>query len=266
MDPTAGTNPAAEHAGRPSAYDLIGLGYAQVRRPDPRIASQILRALGSSASVLNVGSGPGSYEPTDRFVLAVEPSDVMLDQRPSDAAPAVRAVAEALPFPDSSFDAVMAILTVHHWKDRQAGYAELRRVSPHRVVLTFDPVVHRQHWLLREYLPSVALFDDRTAPSIEEIATGIEATRVETVPIPHDCTDGFTVAYWRRPHAYLDPDARRGQSGPAQADQAVINGGLERLRDDLATGRWHENHADLLELTELDVGIRIVIGSARPDV
>lgn len=245
------------------AYDQIGLGYAEERHPDPRIASRIADALGDAASVLNVGSGPGSYEPADRSVTAVEPSSVMLAQRPPGAAPGVQAVAEQLPFPDAAFEAVMAILTVHHWSDRAAGYAELCRVSPRRVVLTFDPHVHNQHWLLREYVPSIALFEEQRAPSIDEIAAGIGATHIETVPIPHDCTDGFTVAYWRRPHAYLDPDVRRGHSGLAHADPAVVERGLERLREDLDTGRWYETHADILELDELDVGIRIVIGSSR---
>lgn len=243
------------------AYDQIGVGYAEERRPDPRIMRRITRALGEASSVLNVGSGPGSYEPTDRPVVAVEPSTVMLAQRPRDAAPAIRAVAERLPFTDNAFDAVMAILTVHHWSDRAAGYAELCRVSPRRVALTFDPEVHNENWFLREYVPDVSMFEEQRAPSIDEIAEGIRATHIEPVPIPHDCTDGFTVAYWRRPHAYLDPAVRRGHSGLAQADPAVVERGVERLRADLDSGRWHKAHADILGLTELDVGIRILIGS-----
>jgi len=254
--------PSGRMVGRPQAYDQIGRGYATERRPDPRIASRIMDALGAASSVLNVGAGAGSYEPADRFVVAVEPSGVMLAQRPPGAAPAIRAAAEQLPVPSASFEAAMAILTVHHWSDRPAGYAELCRVSRHRVVLTFDPKVHNRHWFLREYVPEIARFEEQRAPSIDEIAYGIGATRVETVPIPHDCIDGFTVAHWRRPHAYLDPDVRRANSGLAQADPAVVERGIQRLREDLRTARWHEQHADILELTELDVGIRIIIGSS----
>jgi hypothetical protein len=259
VDRHPGTGSAARVVGQPETYDQIGLGYAEERHPDPRLARRITAALGGACSVLNVGAGAGSYEPADRFVVAVEPSGVMLAQRPLGAAPAIRAAAEQLPFPDASFEAVMAILTVHHWSDREAGYAELCRVSPHRVVLTFDPMVHNQNWFLREYVPDIALFEQQRAPSIDEIARGIGATQIESVPIPHDCTDGFTVAYWRRPHAYLDPNVRRGHSGIAQADPAVVERGIERLREDLSTGRWHETHASILELNELDVGIRIIV-------
>jgi hypothetical protein len=249
VDPRPETESGARVVDRLQPYDEIGHGYAEVRRPDPRIQARIMHALGAASSILNVGSGPGSYEPVDRRVIALEPSGVMLAQRPRGAAAAVQAVAERLPFPDAAFD-------------RRAGYAELCRVSPLRVVLTFDPQVHNQHWFLREYVPSVALFDEQHAPTIDEIADGINASYVETVPIPYDCTDGFTAAYWRRPHAYLDPEVRRGHSGIAQADPTVVERGLERLREDLETGRWYEAHPDILELAELDVGIRIVVGSS----
>jgi hypothetical protein len=245
--------------GRPDAYEKIGGGYSEQRRADARIARCILEALGSARTVLNVGAGSGSYEPSDRVVVAVEPSPVMLAQRPADAGPATRAVAEQLPIRSQSFDAALAILTVHHWSNRQAGYEELRRVASRRVVLTFDPQVHNQLWLFHEYLPEVARFEEQRAPSIEEVANGIGATRVEAIPIPHDCSDGFTVAHWRHPHAYLDPNIRRAHSGLAQADPAIIERGLARLREDLKTGRWHANHADLLDRTELDVGIRLVV-------
>ena len=110
-------------------YNRIGDRYALRRQPDPRIAARILEGLGAATSVVNVSAGTGSYEPTDRRVVAVEPSEVMIRQRPAHAAPVVRAVAEALPFRDDEFDAALAVLTIHHWTDLARGLAELRRVT-----------------------------------------------------------------------------------------------------------------------------------------
>lgn len=107
----------------------VGRQYAQVRRADPSIEQAILDALGSAATVVNVGAGTGSFEPRDRSVIAVELSATMLAQRLDEAAPAVQAWAENLPFDDNEFDAAMAVLTVHHWIDCHKGLAEMRRVS-----------------------------------------------------------------------------------------------------------------------------------------
>lgn len=145
-------------------YDTIGHGYARQRRPDPQIAAQLTAALGDAQSVLNVGAGSGSYEPPDWTVVAVEPSGVMVVQRPPGAAPAVRARAETLPFPDRAFDAVMAVLTLHHWADRTGGLAECARVARRRVVLlTWDPEADA-FWLLQEYLPAFVEIDRRQLP------------------------------------------------------------------------------------------------------
>jgi ubiquinone/menaquinone biosynthesis C-methylase UbiE len=121
--PAAGSQP--EHR----MYDVIGRGYATTRQPDPRIQSVINDALRDAKTVLNVGAGTGSYEPMDRGVVAIDPSIEMLAQRSRNVKRAARAVAENLPFRRNAFDAAMAVLTVHHWGDRQAGYAELRRVA-----------------------------------------------------------------------------------------------------------------------------------------
>lgn len=94
----------------PTLYDAIGRTYSATRIPDPRIAHAIDEALGDASTVVNVGAGAGAYEPSDRLVIAVEPSRTMLDQR-SARGRAVQAVAEALPFPPRSFDAAMGVLT-----------------------------------------------------------------------------------------------------------------------------------------------------------
>jgi SAM-dependent methyltransferase len=120
-------------------YEQHGRTYARHRRPDPRIAKRIHAALGGAQTVLNVGAGTGSYEPTDRWVLAVEPSPTMRAQRSVDAAPVISTHAEALPFDDDAVDAAMACATIHHWESPDTGLAELRRVSRGPVVVfTFE--------------------------------------------------------------------------------------------------------------------------------
>ncbi|MGW0709983.1 methyltransferase domain-containing protein [Streptomyces sp. NPDC002643] len=243
-----------------ATYDSLGVTYARTRRPDPRIAAQIHSALGGVSEVVNVGAGAGSYE-TSRTVVAVEPSQVMVAQRPPGSAPAVRAVAERLPLGDGTADAAMALLTVHHWTDLAAGIAELRRVARRRVVvLTWDQRIFRDRfWLVRDYLPQAAAFDDTRAVPTERLAELLGGARQEVVRVPHDCVDGFAAAYWRRPDAYLDPGVRAGISLLAQPDEATIAPGLARLAEDLATGRWHTRYADLLTLDTVDVGYRLLV-------
>ena len=192
-----------------NVYDDIGHGYTRVRRPDARIAAQIDAALGSALTVINVGAGTGAYEPADRDVTAVEPSALMISQRPAGAAPVVQASAEALPFADGTFDVALAVLTVHHWWDIEAGFREMRRVARRQVVLSWDQPVAEELWLVRDYVPEIK--DLYLGPRFE-IATQSALlgpdTEARVVPIPHDCTDGFQGAYWRRPAAYLDADVR----------------------------------------------------------
>jgi SAM-dependent methyltransferase len=240
-------------------YDVIGARYTTTRRPDRRIAAHITAALGDARTVINVGAGAGSYEPP-QTVLAVEPSSVMIGQRPAGAAPVVRAYAEALPLADAAADAVMAVLTVHHWSDLEAGIAELRRVAARRiVVLTWDQRVIRKFWLVQEYLPEAAALDDTRAVPIDRLAALLGGARVEPVPVPHDCTDGFGAAYWRRPAAYLDPSVRASISMLAQTGDAALRPGLDRLAADLDSGRWHERHRDLLDREDFDAGYRLLI-------
>jgi SAM-dependent methyltransferase len=241
-------------------YDEIGVGYASTRRPDPRIEQQILDALGDAHSVVNVGAGTGAYEPADRDVLAVEPSEVMRAQRPADSAPCINACAESLPFPDDSFDASMALLSLHHWSDWRAGVSELRRVARRRVViLTYDPAYASRFWLLRDYLPELGALDTQRFSPIEALAAAAgDATVLDAVPIPHDCRDGFGCAYWRRPHAYLDPDIRAGMSTFHLPGAGSLLGGLDQLARDLQSGRWEQRNRNILARSELDLGYRLL--------
>jgi SAM-dependent methyltransferase len=241
-------------------YDSIGRTYTATRQSDPRIAARIWAALGDARTIVNVGAGTGNYEPPDREVTAVEPSAVMIAQRAPDAAQAVQASAEALPFDDDSFDAAMAVLTLHHWSDWQAGCAELRRVARDRVVVfSWDPTYRGRMWLSAEYFPTLSWQDVREFPPLHAQAAALQAS-VEVVPVPWDCRDGFFSAFWRRPEAYLDPAVRAGISTMARREDELADG-IARLRADLESGEWARRHADLLDLEELDLGYRLLVAS-----
>jgi len=178
-------------------YDFIGNNYVELRKPDPRIARIIESALGSAQTVLNVGAGSGSYEPTDRTVIAVEPSRAMIRKRSPASADVIQASADDLPFDDKSFEASMAILTLYLWPDKEAGLREMRRVTRRQIVLlTFDPS-HRP-WLT-DYLPELAALDHAKMPTISDYERWLGAVQVSPILVPHDCRDGFLYAYWRRP-------------------------------------------------------------------
>ena len=239
-------------------YDTIGSTYAVTRRTEPRIAEQLWAALGDARTVVNVGAGTGSYEPSDREVTAVEPSAVMRAQRPAGAAPCVAATAESLPFEDQSFDAAMAFATVHHWQDPVAGLREMQRVARRVVVFTCDTSDRswrRRFWLTRDYLPELAYSRVGLAT---ELARAIGA-RMEPVLIPWDCADGFFEAYWRRPEAYLDESVRRGISMWAKVGPDAEARAVRRLGDDLASGRWAERNRELLDLEAAELGLRLLV-------
>jgi SAM-dependent methyltransferase len=251
-------------ASREPLYDRIGRGYATTRRTDPRLAAAIQDALGDARSVVNVGAGTGAYEPPGGRVVAVEPSREMIRQRPPGAAPAVRAVAEALPFADGAFDAALAVLTLHHWTDQACGLAELRRVARRRVVvLTWDPAAADRFWLTTDYLPEFVAIDLPRFPPLAELARVLGATDVRPVPIPADCIDGFLGAFWRRPEAYLDPAVRSGISSFSQVDPAAVARGVARLAADLASGAWETRHGPLRRQDALDLGYRLLVAARR---
>lgn len=242
-------------------YESNGHGYADVRRPDPRIAARIHAALGDARTVLNVGAGAGSYEPSDRYVVAVEPSARMRAQRPAGAAPAVDATASRLPFDDDSFDAVMATVTVHQWADLSLGLSELRRVARGPVViLTFDGDALSLHWLT-SYVPELIAAESRRMPPVASIARMIgPRVSVVPVPIPLDCTDGFTEAFYGRPERFLDPAVRAAQSSWAFVDPAVAARGVDRLRADLGSGTWDARHGHLRTQPEFHGSMRLLVG------
>jgi SAM-dependent methyltransferase len=241
------------------AYNRMGVNYSDFRRPDPRIAAVIWEALGNASSVVNVGAGTGSYEPTDREVIAVEPSPVMRAQRPAGAVPALEGVAESLPLDNKSVDAAMGVLTIHHWRDVDAGLAEMRRVARHRIVLlTLDPGAIEEVWIVKDYFPEAGVLDHEVLPSMAALRTKLPRASIETVPGPRDCLDRFSIALWDRPEMILDPEVRRAASTWHRMPPEVTERGLRRLRDELESGRWDEKYGHLRSQSELDIGLRLV--------
>ena len=209
---------------------------------------------------LNVGAGAGSYEPLDRFVLAVEPSAAMRGQRPARLAPAIIGVAENLPFDDQSVDASMAMLTAHQWSDLGKGLSELRRVTRGPVVvLTFDGTALDRFWLA-DYVPELIVAERRRCPAIHAIRTGLGGTsEVRPIPVPIDCIDGFTEAFYARPERLLDPDVRLSQSGWSFVDDEVQKRFVRTLTDDLKSGAWDARYGQWRQWPSFEGSLRLIV-------
>ena len=248
-------------------YEKHGQGYASQRRSDPRIEALVHAALGTSRTVINVGAGAGSYEPTDRYVVAVEPSETMRAQRPAGRVPALRGAAESLPFDDGAFDAAMATVTVHQWRDHEAGLRELARVSRGPVVLlAFDPDLLDRFWLA-DYCPELVAAESGRYQSMAQIAAALGGpVDVQRVPIPADCADGFTEAFYARPERMLDPAVRASQSAWTFVDDAVETASMSRLAADLESGEWDRRYGSLRSEPTFLGSLCLVVfrGSARP--
>jgi SAM-dependent methyltransferase len=241
-------------------YSAFAVDYANVRRPDPRIGAQLHAALGGARKVINVGAGTGSYEPTDRHVVAVEPAADMRTKRDPSLPPAIAGVADALPFDDDAFDAALAVLTVHHWPDLEAGLAEMRRVTRGPVVImTADPAALADLWV-PEYSPEFHAEESRRYPSLERIAAGLGGElAVRPLTIPFNCRDGFTDSFYGRPEAMLEPSVRRAQSAWSFIDDEAQSRFVESLSADLDSGAWDERHGHLRTAPEYVGSMRINI-------
>lgn len=242
-------------------YDRVGATYAATRREDPRIAALIWDAIGPGQSLLNVGAGTGSYEPRDRDVVAVEPSLTMIAQRRGRSTLVAQGVAENLPFPTKSFDAALAVLTVHHWSDREAGLAELRRVSRRQVVFFFEPLETHRFWGLEYFEEARDLPFEKDAPGEELLRSCLNVRKVRPALVPIDCTDGFGTAFWARPERYLEPDIQNGMSWIACLPPDVRARGIAKLAKDLASGAWDRRFGHLRAMHLYDGGYRIAVAS-----
>ena len=245
-------------------YERLGHGYAARRREDPHLAARVQAALGGARTVVNVGAGTGSYEPRDRHVVAIEPSDVMVAQRPPGLAPAIRASAGDLPLRDRSVDAAMAVLTIHHWDDEQErGVRELRRVAREAIVIvTFDAEVSSSSWLVADYLPELAELDRRIFPPPGLIAEWLGGTtRIEVVETPRDSPDWNLASFLAHPERVLDPDARRATSGFARMSEEVVGRVVAEVRRDLESGDWDRRYGDLRGAEAYDAGLRLIVNT-----
>lgn len=243
-------------------YDAIGHGYASTRREDPELRDRIFSALGDSRTVVNVGAGTGSYEPSDRHVIAIEPSDVMAGQRPVGRVPALRGTAAPLPLRANSVDAAMAVLTIHHWDDqRESGVRELRRVARGPVVIvTYDADVCAEMWLYRDYLPEAAALDRATFPPIERLIGWLGGhVRVEPVMNSRDTPDWTFGSFWAHPERVLDTEARRSTSAFSRMDAVVLDRVVAEIARDIDNGAWDSRNGHLRTLSEYDVGMRLLI-------
>ncbi len=241
------------------AYDRIGLSYSATRCADPRLETAIWNALGDAGTVLNIGAGAGSYEPRDREVIAVEPSPVMIAQRPVGSAPAIQGVAESIPLDDKSVDATMGVFTMQHWDDLDRGLTEVLRVTRRRIVfLTLDLDVTARMWLCSDYLPEIIEHDRNAFPTVAQLQAFLPDLQVELIAAPADCRDGFCVALWSRPEAYLDPHVRRASSIWHVLAPSIVADGLNRLRQDLDSGKWDDCYGHLRAQATLDIGLRLV--------
>jgi hypothetical protein len=242
-------------------YNTLRHGYTAIRQPDPRIAAYVHQALGDARTVLNVGAGAGSSEPDDRYVVAVEPSAAMRAQRPSHRVPAIDAIAESLPFDHNSFDAAMAMSTVHQWSDMRKGLAELRRVARGPVViLTFDPAVAENFWLT-SYVPELSQAEKRRHPPMHIVQAALGGVSdVHPVPIPIDCTDGFTDAFYARPEKLLDPTVRAAQSTWSFVEKSAIDRFVTALRADLESGEWDRRFGEWRTRPYFEGSLRLIVG------
>ncbi len=240
-------------------YESISSTYRLTRRQDKRVASVIHDALGDAERIVNIGAGTGNYEPPDRTVMAVEPSAAMIADRPSGSNPVVQATAEDLPFPAGSFDAAMATLTLHHWRDRWRGLAEMKRVAARQVIFMFDPDEVYRFWAIEYWPAAVSLPSEQNLPRPADLADVLDVIDITTVAVPFDCTDGFGAAFWGRPEAYLRDEVQQGMSWLAQLSEEDLAEGTARLEADLQSGEWDRRHGELRNLDRLDVGYRLVV-------
>ena len=243
-------------------YDTHGQRYNLQRRTDPRIAILVHQALGASRTILNVGAGAGSYEPEDRYILAIEPSVVMRAQRPAHLAPAIHGIAESLPLDDLSIDASMALVTVHQWSNLGQGLNELCRVTRGPIViLTFDQETLDHYWLA-DYIPELIDVERNRYPPIKTICDSLRGTvDVHAVPIPIDCLDGFTEAFYARPERFLDLNVRRAQSAWGFVEEQVQERFTRTLAQDLQSGVWDERYGNWRKKPFYEGSLRLIVST-----
>ncbi len=227
-------------------YDHQEVDYHRIRKEDSFIATIIFRHLSECKTILNVGAGTGSYEPANKKVVAVEPSETMRRKRISmGLVPAVNAHAGQLPFDSDSFDACTAFVTIHHWDDLEKGLLEMKRVARKEVViLTFDPERLNLFWNVH-YFPELVEIERKRYPMLTRISSSLGEGVTEYIPIPLQCTDGFQEAFFGRPEEFLRPEVRRAQSAWSFLPPGKEEELCQRLQQDLNNGEWDQRFGKL---------------------
>ncbi|MFK7802076.1 MAG: class I SAM-dependent methyltransferase [Anaerolineae bacterium] len=242
-------------------YDEIGLNYSVTRCTDPKIAQQLYPELQGATRIINIGAGTGSYEPENVELVAVEPSAKMIAQRGIGSYRVEQASAENLPFEDDSFSHAMTVNSMHHWGNRELAFSEINRVATEKfVAITWDPQSD-PFWLTRDYFPEIYKMDRDIFPELDEFKAYFDDINISPVQIPSNCQDGLFAAFWRRPEAYLDRQVRQATSPFSKVTN--LSEGLQKLKDDLASGAWAKNNHNILNLSSLDVGYRLVTAKVR---
>jgi SAM-dependent methyltransferase len=243
-------------------YDDIGNNYSVTRGTDPKIAKQLYAELQGATRIVNIGAGTGSYEPENMELVAVEPSSVMISQRPAGSHRVEQAFAENLPFENSSFSHAMTVLSMHHWQDRARAFQEINRVTTEKfVAITWDPQA-QPFWLTQDYFPEIYEMDKAIFPDLKELNEYFDEVTMRPLQIPSDCQDGFLTAFWKRPEAYLSSKVRQAMSPFSKIKN--LSEGLQKLEDDLASGVWARNNHAILGASYLDVGYRLISAKVRP--
>jgi ubiquinone/menaquinone biosynthesis C-methylase UbiE len=252
-------------------YDSIGQSYSKFRVPDRRIVDLIvnLLQLEPGSLIADIGAGTGNYSRAiaDRgyFLYAVEPSLVMRSQATEHSQIQwFTGYAEDIPLPTSSVDAAISILASHHFSNLEKAVGEMHRVAKTGAIvfLTFDPRVAEKLWIA-DYFPSPWEDTFRIFPPLSDVVALVQSNSQRTVEIsplmlPHDLTDMFFAAGWRRPEIYLNPYVRAGISALALADASVVEKGAGLLEEDLNSGQWDAKYGEIRKLTEIDAGYRFL--------
>ncbi|MEH2283801.1 MAG: methyltransferase domain-containing protein [Nostoc sp.] len=253
-----------------SIYNSIGQQYSKTRVPDIRIVNKLIDLLNlpKGSIIADIGAGTGGYSielANQGFLVnAIEPSVVMQKQAVEHSQVKwFSGYAEDLPLSDKSVDAVVSILTIHHFSHLEKAFQEMHRIIRDGaiILLTFDIRLAQKIWLY-DYFPF--LWEDalRFLPLNKQVNLIQSNTkrRVEAIPLllPYDLSDLFAAAGWRRPELYLQPEVRAGISSFALANQDLVEQGVKLLTADLSSGEWSKKYSDIHNLTEIDIGYRFI--------
>lgn len=161
-------------------YDAVADGYdVRYRNYDyAEIKEGLFAFLGTEplGAVLEAGCGTGYWlralAGRARRIAGVDFSAEMISRAKGSGAALVRARAESLPWADASFDRVVVVNALHHFQDRDAFFAETRRVvKPGGGVMAIglDPHAGLDRWWIYDYFPETVVIDVQRYPAVKTI-------------------------------------------------------------------------------------------------